>query len=101
MQPELTDGGRLTLTADGRLDLDALLALGISLSAMAMDLGQAMSALGGAKAQGLDSLFVLTTRTEHWFVERGFKLVSVEDLPAKKRDMYNYQRRSKVLAKAL
>ena len=29
----------------------ALLALGISLSAMAMDLGQAMSALGGAKAQ--------------------------------------------------
>lgn len=31
----------------------ALLALGISLSAMAMDLGQAMSALGGAKAQGL------------------------------------------------
>ena len=28
MQPELTEGGRLTLTADGRLDLDALLALG-------------------------------------------------------------------------
>ena len=28
MQPELTESGRLTLTADGRLDLDALLALG-------------------------------------------------------------------------
>lgn len=27
MQPELTDGGRLTLTADGRLDLNALLSL--------------------------------------------------------------------------
>ncbi len=27
MQPELTESGRLTLTADGRLDLDALLAL--------------------------------------------------------------------------
>ena len=28
MQPELIDSGRLTLTADGRLDLDALLSLG-------------------------------------------------------------------------
>ncbi|MGB8241703.1 MAG: N-acetylglutamate synthase, partial [Azonexus sp.] len=54
-----------------------------------------------ARKAGVKRLFVLTTRTEHWFVERGFKLVSVEDLPAKKRDMYNYQRRSKVLAKAL
>ncbi|MGB8053688.1 MAG: amino-acid N-acetyltransferase [Azonexus sp.] len=54
-----------------------------------------------ARKAGVKRLFVLTTRTEHWFVERGFKLVSVEDLPAKKRDMYNYQRRSKVLAKTL
>jgi len=54
-----------------------------------------------AKRMGIKQLFVLTTRTEHWFVERGFKLVSVDDLPAKKRDMYNYQRRSKVLFKTL
>jgi len=44
---------------------------------------------------------VLTTRTEHWFVERGFKVCTVDDLPARKRDMYNYQRRSKVLFKTL
>jgi amino-acid N-acetyltransferase len=54
-----------------------------------------------AKKLGIKRLLVLTTRTEHWFVERGFKLGSVDDLPAKKRDMYNYQRRSKVLFKTL
>ncbi|MFZ1243446.1 MAG: amino-acid N-acetyltransferase, partial [Azonexus sp.] len=50
-----------------------------------------------ARKSGIKRLFVLTTRTEHWFVERGFKVGSVDDLPANKRDMYNYQRRSKVL----
>ena len=54
-----------------------------------------------ARKLGIKRLFVLTTRTEHWFVERGFKLGSVDDLPARKRDMYNYQRRSKVLFKTL
>ena len=54
-----------------------------------------------ARKLGIKRLFVLTTRTEHWFVERGFKLGSVDDLPANKRDMYNYQRRSKVLFKTL
>ncbi len=54
-----------------------------------------------ARKLGIKRLFVLTTRTEHWFVERGFKLGTVDDLPAKKRDMYNYQRRSKVLFKTL
>jgi len=54
-----------------------------------------------AKKAGVKRLFVLTTRTEHWFVERGFKLASVDDLPARKRDMYNYQRRSKILFKTL
>lgn len=54
-----------------------------------------------ARRLGVKRLCVLTTRTEHWFVERGFKLGTVDDLPAKKRDMYNYQRRSKVLFKTL
>lgn len=54
-----------------------------------------------ARKSGIKRLFVLTTRTEHWFVERGFKLGTVDDLPAGKRDMYNYQRRSKVLFKTL
>jgi len=54
-----------------------------------------------AKKAGVKRLFVLTTRTEHWFVERGFKLGTVDDLPAAKKEMYNYQRRSKVLFKTL
>ena len=54
-----------------------------------------------ARKSGIKRLFVLTTRTEHWFVERGFKVGTVDDLPANKRDMYNYQRRSKVLFKTL
>ncbi|MDR0776423.1 MAG: amino-acid N-acetyltransferase [Azonexus sp.] len=54
-----------------------------------------------AKRLGIKRLCVLTTRTEHWFVERGYRLGTVDDLPAKKRDMYNCQRRSKVLFKTL
>ena len=46
-------------------------------------------------------LFVLTTRTAHWFIERGFGETTVDTLPAAKRDLYNLQRRSKVLTKAL
>lgn len=54
-----------------------------------------------AKKAGFKRLFVLTTRTEHWFVERGFRIAKVDELPDEKREMYNYQRRSKVLFKPL
>jgi len=51
--------------------------------------------------QKIKRLFVLTTRTAHWFIERGFVETVVDGLPAAKRELYNLQRRSKVLAKAL
>lgn len=54
-----------------------------------------------AQAQGLRKLFVLTTRTAHWFLERGFKEVGVEQLPTRKQELYNYQRRSKVFVRSL
>lgn len=54
-----------------------------------------------AKKAGIKRLFVLTTRTAHWFVERGFRLATVDELPDTRREMYNYQRRSKVLFKPL
>jgi amino-acid N-acetyltransferase len=54
-----------------------------------------------AVAQGLKSVFVLTTRTEHWFLERGFVESNVADLPAEKQKLYNLQRRSKVFTKQL
>jgi amino-acid N-acetyltransferase len=50
---------------------------------------------------GLSSLFVLTTRTAHWFVERGFKTATIADLPQHKQSLYNYQRNSKVFVKTL
>lgn len=54
-----------------------------------------------AKALGFKQLFCLTTRTEHWFLERGFIEGSIEKLPAEKQKMYNYQRKSKVFIKTL
>lgn len=54
-----------------------------------------------AGQMGIEKLFVLTTRTAHWFLERGFKAAEIADLPIKKRLIYNYQRRSKVFIKAL
>jgi amino-acid N-acetyltransferase len=49
----------------------------------------------------LKKLVVLTTRAEHWFVERGFTEADIDALPAPKRELYNYQRRSVVLVKRL
>ncbi|MCC3703749.1 amino-acid N-acetyltransferase [Rouxiella badensis] len=50
-----------------------------------------------ARQMGLNRLFVLTTRSIHWFQERGFKPADVDVLPIQKQEMYNYQRRSKIL----
>jgi len=54
-----------------------------------------------ARAQGLKTLFVLTTRTAHWFRERGFELSSVDRLPAARASLYNFQRNSQVFEKTL
>ena len=42
-------------------------------------------------------MFVLTTRSIHWFQERGFTPVDIDLLPESKKQLYNYQRKSKVL----
>ena len=54
-----------------------------------------------ARELGLGELFVLSTRTAHWFHERGFQPAGVERLPGRRRDLYNWQRRSKVFVKPL
>ncbi len=54
-----------------------------------------------AKAAGLDSIFVLTTRTTHWFLKRGFVLVDPEWLPEARKRKYNWDRKSQVLVKKL
>ena len=54
-----------------------------------------------ARAQGLDSIFVLTTRTMHWFIKRGFGVVDADWLPEARKRKYNWDRRSLVLVKKL
>ncbi|MDO8961554.1 MAG: amino-acid N-acetyltransferase [Methylophilus sp.] len=54
-----------------------------------------------AKKLGFNQIFCLTTRTEHWFLERGFVELPVEHLPQEKQALYNFQRKSKVFVKPL
>jgi amino-acid N-acetyltransferase len=46
-----------------------------------------------ARAMGLKSIFVLSTRTTHWFIERGFVETDTSWLPGEKAALYNYDRR--------
>ena len=54
-----------------------------------------------ARAAGLDSIFVLTTRTMHWFLKRGFVQVDPDWLPDARKRKYNWDRKSQVLVKKL
>lgn len=54
-----------------------------------------------ARQHGLDKLFVLTTKTAHWFVERGFVETPVDKLPNEKKALFNLQRNSKVFLHSL
>lgn len=54
-----------------------------------------------ARASGITRLFVLTTRTAHWFIKRGFVPATVDALPKDRQRMYNWQRKSQVLVKTL
>jgi amino-acid N-acetyltransferase len=54
-----------------------------------------------ARKTRLKRLFALTTRTAQWFLERGFEEQGIDALPQSKRDLYNLQRRSKILVKPL
>jgi amino-acid N-acetyltransferase len=54
-----------------------------------------------AKSLGLSRLFVLSTQTADWFVERGFVASSVNTLPALRQSLYNFQRNSRVFSKKI
>ncbi|GAB6042089.1 amino-acid N-acetyltransferase [Endothiovibrio diazotrophicus] len=54
-----------------------------------------------ARQQGLERLFVLTTRTAQWFEERGFRKAELKELPPRRRELYNYKRGSKVFIKGV
>ena len=54
-----------------------------------------------ARISGASTLFALTTQTRDWFLDQGFTESSLDALPAPKQAMYNYQRNSRVMTKAL
>ncbi|WP_367154704.1 amino-acid N-acetyltransferase [Methylomonas sp. HYX-M1] len=54
-----------------------------------------------AAQQSIERLFVRSTQTAHWFVERGFLPCDIADLPEPIKMTYNYQRNSKVFYKTI
>ncbi|TCM64338.1 N-acetylglutamate synthase [Acinetobacter calcoaceticus] len=54
-----------------------------------------------ARQQGIQQLFVLTTRTAHWFIEHGFHQTNVDELPEARQALYNFQRNSMVFKKPI
>lgn len=52
-----------------------------------------------AKAEGIKTIFVLTTVASHWFLGKGFAEAELSDLPEQRQELYNFQRKSKVLLK--
>ena len=54
-----------------------------------------------ARSLGLRRLFVLTTRTSHWFIKRGFVQGSISDLPKERQLTYNRSRNSLIFIKRL
>ena len=49
----------------------------------------------------IQKLFILTTHTAHWFIEKGFIEGDLKQIPIQRRDMYNAQRNSKIYIKTL
>jgi amino-acid N-acetyltransferase len=78
---------------------------GLAVEAQSRDRGYGEAILNHmisvAKEQGMKKLFVLTTRTAHWFIERGFVESDVSALPAQKKSLYNWQRKSKVFVRTI
>jgi amino-acid N-acetyltransferase len=54
-----------------------------------------------ARAAGLKRVFALSTRTSHWFLERGFVEGDRARLPEARRSFYDEDRRSKIFMKDL
>ena len=53
------------------------------------------------KQLGVKQLFVLTTRTAHWFRDRGYNASDIKKLPIKRKSLYNFQRQSKMFSKSI
>ena len=50
---------------------------------------------------GKTKIFVLSTQTMEWFIERGFEAVTVDHLPPSRQATYNHERASKIYMKQI
>ena len=53
------------------------------------------------KDMNIKSIFVLTTQSEHWFVEKGFNLSNKKLMPHGRKNIYDIERNSKFFTKIL
>lgn len=54
-----------------------------------------------ARERQLSQIFVLSTQTTHWFLERKFRQGTLNELPVPRQQLYNFQRRSQVFFQIL
>ena len=54
-----------------------------------------------AKELTLKKLYVLSTQTTHWFIDRGFLSCEMNKLPDELKTLYNPERNSKILVKVI
>ena len=54
-----------------------------------------------AEQLALKKLYVLSTQTMHWFIERGFLSIDINELPIPLKVMYKPERNSKIFIKAI
>ncbi|MDD3760551.1 MAG: amino-acid N-acetyltransferase [Acidithiobacillus sp.] len=54
-----------------------------------------------ARRFGLNEVFVLSTQSSHWFLERAFRRGNLKELPMPKQALYNLQRRSGIFLRRL
>jgi len=54
-----------------------------------------------ADSLAINKLFVLSTQTVHWFIDRGFVATDINNLPDPLKKLYNPARNSKILVKSL
>lgn len=93
--------GCLALHADKQGQFGAIACLAVHPDYQGSARGQRMfdHVCQKGKQLNLKKLFVLSTQTAHWFIERGFQPSTIDELPEKLRVLYNPERNSKVLCK--
>jgi amino-acid N-acetyltransferase len=93
----------IALHANGACQFGAIACLAVHADYRGVARGDRLlnAAYQKARQLKLKTLFVLSTQTMHWFIERGFLLSAFNSLPEPLKVLYNPQRNSKILCKTI